>query len=125
MTMIKIFALFTMQLIFLLTKNEPVSAVERNVFTKGLVLHKGLYNKKHEACRIPDFVKSNTDFYDVKSEKINQKNINKLWKMVKFQMVLKHGKELVTPPADVNVFDRMYFELKYYITCSNSKLRFN
>ena len=80
--------------------------------------------KKAEECKIPDFIKSNDDYFDSQTGKINMKNVNKLWKMVKFQAVLKHGKELDKPPAEMNVFDRMYFELKYFLTCLHNKLRY-
>ena len=80
--------------------------------------------KKSEECKIPEFIKSNDDYYDSQTGRINQKNVSKLWKMVKFQAILKHGKELEKPPTEITVFDRMYFELKYYLTCLNNKVKY-
>jgi hypothetical protein len=72
-------------------------------------------------CSIPNFIKTNSDYYDHSNGKINIKNINKLWKNVKFQMYLKHEKELhgmvKNKPANINFFNIMFYELKSFITC--------
>jgi hypothetical protein len=76
-------------------------------------------------CRLPVFLRSNSDFYNKVTGRVNLKDVKRLLRKLELQMVSRYGKHEVENGLmnldesnfKFDEFDLIYFSLKSYTLC--------